>query len=191
LIFTLQKAALLYKKRVRARIFLYFNTRKMECQHQNWKFMYCLQINHISLSTLVERCRGVTKREMKRETKRDRVTFYSFIKAFRINRGISWQRINKKLMEEGIMVKGAQKQMVVVKITDSAVFEEAYFVLRRGAANQRLDMISEAERIVESSGIRRGKSHSRRPRAALLSALFFVLGAIAGALFVALLGLTA
>ena len=51
------------------------------------------------------------------------------------------------------MVKGAQKQMVVVKINDSEVFEEAYFMLRRGAGGARMDMLAEANRIVEESGV--------------------------------------
>ena len=50
------------------------------------------------------------------------------------------------------MVKGAQKQMIVVKTGDSRYFDEAYFVLRREirrAHGARRDMLNEANRILE------------------------------------------
>lgn len=52
------------------------------------------------------------------------------------------------------MLKGSQKQMIVVRTRDSRVFEEAYFVMRRGAARgseEELDMLWEANRIIEAS----------------------------------------
>ena len=82
------------------------------------------------------------------------------------------------------MVRGAQKQMVVVKINDSDVFEEAYFVIRRGAGSSRLDMLSEAERIVESCGARRQKRRKINARAAVISLVSFLTGGLVGALIV-------
>ena len=48
------------------------------------------------------------------------------------------------------MLKGAQKRMVVVKTQDSRIFEEAYFVMRTDSAATGEDMVSEANRIIES-----------------------------------------
>ncbi len=51
------------------------------------------------------------------------------------------------------MLKGAQKQMIVVRTRNSRLFEEAYFVMRRGVGREadELDMLWEANRIIESS----------------------------------------
>ncbi len=52
------------------------------------------------------------------------------------------------------MLRGSQKQMIVVRTRDSRMFEEAYFVMRRGAKQSEadeLDMLWEANRIIESS----------------------------------------
>ncbi len=83
------------------------------------------------------------------------------------------------------MVRGAQKQMIVVKTQDSAVFEEAYFVVRANAVAQRLDMLSEANRIVESCGV--GKSRIRRDEIKLwlYSIGSFAAGGTLGALIAA------
>lgn len=52
------------------------------------------------------------------------------------------------------MLRGAQKQMIVVRTRDSRVFEEAYFVVRRGKTPPAVckeDMLFEANRIIERS----------------------------------------
>ena len=82
------------------------------------------------------------------------------------------------------MVKGAQKQMVVVKINDSDVFEEAYFVVRRGASAIRMDMISEANRIVESSVARSKMKSAAKYRGVAACALSFFIGSLIGAMIV-------
>lgn len=54
------------------------------------------------------------------------------------------------------MIKGAQKQMIVVRTGDSRYFDEAYFVLRREVKPRRGtrdEMLKEANRILEESGI--------------------------------------
>ena len=79
------------------------------------------------------------------------------------------------------MVKGAQKQMIVVKTGDSRYFDEAYFVLRRevrGARGVRRDMLAEANRILEECGAERKEHRKRLPRALLL----FMGGLFCGAL---------
>ncbi len=50
------------------------------------------------------------------------------------------------------MVRGAKKQMIVLKTGDSRYFDEAYFVLRREwktGGSMRGDLLSEANRILE------------------------------------------
>ncbi len=52
------------------------------------------------------------------------------------------------------MLRGAQKQMIVVRTHGNRVFEEAYFVIRRNAVQTHADegdMLREANRIIESS----------------------------------------
>lgn len=52
------------------------------------------------------------------------------------------------------MLRGSQKQMIVVRTKDSRMFEEAYFVMRRGVSQREADapdMLWEANRIIESS----------------------------------------
>ncbi len=50
------------------------------------------------------------------------------------------------------MLKGAQKRMIVVKTEDSFLFEEAYFVIRRGAEARGGSIVEEANRIIENCG---------------------------------------
>ena len=52
------------------------------------------------------------------------------------------------------MLRGAQKQMIVVRTHGSRVFEEACFVIRRGAVQADADegdMLREANHIIETS----------------------------------------
>ena len=87
------------------------------------------------------------------------------------------------------MVKGAQKQMVVVKINDSDVFEEAYFMLRRGAGGARMDMLAEANRIVEESGAGAKKKRKISGRVIIIAIASFFMGGALGALIVGLVGI--
>lgn len=65
------------------------------------------------------------------------------------------------------MIKGAQKQMIVVRTGASKYFDEAYFVLKSGvtpARGEKADILSEANRILkESESVRGGKKKSHRP----------------------------
>ena len=83
------------------------------------------------------------------------------------------------------MLKGAQKQMIVVRTGDSRYFDEAYFILRREVppgGTGRAELLREANRILEESGIERVPSEKkRRPW------LLFGAGLLSGAGVLALL----
>ncbi len=80
------------------------------------------------------------------------------------------------------MLKGAQKRMIVVRTTDSKLFEEAYFVMRHDAGRgeeDRPDMLVEANRILEGSRLHTEKRRRPWPRI-LWCALGFLGGALLG-----------
>ena len=77
------------------------------------------------------------------------------------------------------MIKGTHRHMVILKNTESPLFEEAYFILRDQAdpSNCRSDMVAEANRIIAANTLpptRRAKHEGLR------RALLFVLGLLAG-----------
>ena len=78
------------------------------------------------------------------------------------------------------MIKGAQKQMIVVRTEDSLYFDEAYFVLRRELGDKdasRRDIITEANRMLEESG---ETSHCRKEIKKRKGAVWFLLGILCG-----------
>ena len=87
------------------------------------------------------------------------------------------------------MIKGAQKQMIVIRTGNSRYFDEAYFVLRReirGNKQEKTDMLAEANRILEEHDLQTGgKPRKRLPR----GVLFFLSGILCGAAVALLLGL--
>ena len=85
------------------------------------------------------------------------------------------------------MIKGAQKRMIVVKTSDSSVFEEAYFVIRREHCGGGADMVAEANRIIEDNG-GRGKRKEKRLRDVILSSVCFALGGAFGGAVACLVG---
>ena len=77
------------------------------------------------------------------------------------------------------MIKGAQKQMIVVRTTDSRYFDEAYFVLRREIRPHRgvkNDMLWEADRILQQTQ----QDSKRQGRKICRGLLFFLLGILCG-----------
>lgn len=78
------------------------------------------------------------------------------------------------------MIKGAQKQMIVLRTGDSRYFDEAYFVLRREVRAHRgikNDMLREANRILEESAAPALRGHGGgRRRGWLLFAAGVLLG---------------
>ena len=80
------------------------------------------------------------------------------------------------------MVKGTQRQMVMVRTTESEIFETAYFVIRADAIikNTQKSIIDEANGIVSAmcaDGLREKRARVRRIWARILP---FLGGAIVG-----------
>lgn len=85
------------------------------------------------------------------------------------------------------MVKGTQKQMVVIKTQGNRFYEQAYFVLRDGqrlSGESEATMLAEANRILDESML---LPHPRRRRIRRVSA--FLLGLMAGAVLAAAVAL--
>lgn len=49
------------------------------------------------------------------------------------------------------MFKGVGRQVVVLRSTDSQIFEEAIFIIKDGAKVSKPDMLSECERIIRNN----------------------------------------
>ncbi|MGN1472843.1 MAG: hypothetical protein ACI4WZ_02110 [Eubacteriales bacterium] len=75
-------------------------------------------------------------------------------------------------------MRGCQKKMLLLKGTDSTLFEEAYFIMRdTEAANlHERDLIAEACRIIESNDMRPPQKYVRLSRRRKLA--FFLYGAL-------------
>ncbi len=88
------------------------------------------------------------------------------------------------------MIKGARKQMIVVRTGDSRYFDEAYFVLRKELKEQRQDqsdLLQEANRLLnEHTAETRKKIQDRLPRWILFAA-GILCGALASCLICLLL----
>ena len=85
------------------------------------------------------------------------------------------------------MIKGAQKQMIVVKTDGNRFFEEAYFVVRPNAKSEGEDMVSEAYKVIDACTGRKKakKEYNVRKHAAALVAFFS--GTALGALLMGLI----
>lgn len=78
------------------------------------------------------------------------------------------------------MIKGARKQMIVVRTGDSRFFDEAYFVLRKELKEQRenqTDLLREANRLLRENTAAPPRLRERLPRW-----LLFTAGILCGAL---------
>ncbi len=76
------------------------------------------------------------------------------------------------------MIKGSQKQMIVLRTSSSRYFDEAYFVLRREVSHRRgsnTDLLREAERILDENGM-----SARRPPKRSRSVIWFFSGLFLG-----------
>ena len=97
-------------------------------------------------------------------------------------------RIVKITISEGKMIRGAQKNMIVIKTSDSDLFEEAYFVLRRERTARDKDIVAEANRIIETSGGKRCKGEAKNEVVTILwAAACFLCGTVTGACFGAII----
>ena len=84
------------------------------------------------------------------------------------------------------MIKGAKKQMIVLRTSDSRYFDEAYFVLRRSVSEHTAcgeDILGEANRILAESSLRQRRG-ARADGARRW--WFFFAGCVCGALCAAL-----
>lgn len=84
------------------------------------------------------------------------------------------------------MIKGARRQMIVIRTGNSRYFDEAYFVLRKDLKSTRTDnkdILREANRILSE----RAPDTRVRNRHSLLRWIFFGAGLLCGALL-AILG---
>ena len=79
------------------------------------------------------------------------------------------------------MIRGCQREMIMLQVDGSEMFESAWLVLRRERGRvSECDMLAEANRIIGAGNGRRDAS-CRRGRAAL----WFLLGAVCSALIFA------
>ena len=87
------------------------------------------------------------------------------------------------------MIKGAQKQMIVVRTGNSPYFDEAYFVLRKEVKTlgENRDILQEANRILEESRFSTRQSGRRGRRGWWSFALGLLSGGAAAALLFLLL----
>lgn len=79
------------------------------------------------------------------------------------------------------MIKGAQKQMIVLRTGNSPYFDEAYFVLRREVHSEKTnhrDMLTEANKILEENT----KGARQRSRRCAVGWLLFFAGLLCGGL---------
>ena len=80
------------------------------------------------------------------------------------------------------MIKGCQREMIVLQTKESALFESAYFILRKDSRPKsptKNEMLSEATRILEENAL--GPDKPRFTRLHLAASLLagFLLGALA------------
>jgi hypothetical protein len=91
-------------------------------------------------------------------------------------------RVGARGVKGGNMIRGCQREMIVLQTKESALFESAYFVLRRGCrASVCGDMLAESNRIV---GEGREYFQKRQKRRKILP---FLCGFLAGGVIAALI----
>lgn len=78
------------------------------------------------------------------------------------------------------MIKGAQKKMIVVKTEESSIFEEAYFVVRRQAEKTHMDMLEEANKIIEDCRCEKSRKEKGRGFIRLRDIFMLCCGAVIG-----------
>lgn len=84
------------------------------------------------------------------------------------------------------MLKGAQKQMIVVKTAENRFFEEAYFVIRPNAKICGEDMVSEAYKIIDACTDKKKGKKEREVKKHILAFAAFCSGTAFGALLIGL-----
>ena len=74
------------------------------------------------------------------------------------------------------MLKGINKNVIMVKTDAESRFEAIYFVVRKARAGERADIVKEANRIISESG-----ASCRAPRRSLRTAASILGAALIGA----------
>ena len=88
------------------------------------------------------------------------------------------------------MVKGCQRQIVLLRGTGSELFEEAYFILKPEKANlSQARMITEANRIIEENTLRKKRQAFPPVRQQGGRLFFFLMGLLSGGSFLGILWL--
>jgi hypothetical protein len=84
------------------------------------------------------------------------------------------------------MIKGTHRHMVILKNTESPLFEEAYFILRdqENPTDCRSDMVAEANRIITANTL---PSTQKPKHEKIKHRLSFLLGALVGSGITAIL----
>lgn len=86
------------------------------------------------------------------------------------------------------MLKGAQKQMIVVKTAENRFFEEAYFVIRPNAKADGEDMVSEAYKLIDACADKKKHKKETPAKKYLFAFASFCSGTVFGALLLWLFG---
>ena len=89
----------------------------------------------------------------------------------------------------GIMIKGAQRRMIVVKTGESNIFYEAHFLVRCGCECDEIDMLEEANKIAEGFLVKEKKKKRRFNTNAAFGIGGITIGAIGGVLISVLVNL--
>ena len=80
---------------------------------------------------------------------------------------------------EGKMLKGLNRSVIVVRTDRKSRFEAVYFVLKKGAVSDKVDIIKEANRIISESS---NQCHTKRKANFGFSLLLILGGILIGAL---------
>ena len=102
---------------------------------------------------------------------------------------LNWEQIEAKPQKENrAVVKGTNKQIVVVKSPDPKVFEEAIFIVKEDFLGnaKRADALKEAQHVANDY-IRGAVAAPNRKRLHVLPFLWSILGALIGAAALALI----
>ena len=80
------------------------------------------------------------------------------------------------------MVKGCQRQMVVIRCPADSIFESAHLILKNDAiSSSGEDIVKQANRVIAESALAKSKRNAKkRGRERLFLILSFICGALAG-----------
>lgn len=89
------------------------------------------------------------------------------------------------------MFKGVGRQVVVLKNTDSKIFEEAIFIIRDGVKCNKPDMLAECERIIRDNytGSLSSPNKKRNKRKAMIYTAIILAALLTGAVIYIIISL--